>query len=58
MEVSSATPHLPLDFSVTMVNIKINGSHNNNNSTHSFESNSNALTSAFKVVTPKGKTDG
>ena len=69
MEVEPAA-HLPLDFSVTMVNIKFNSANlNNNNNINSNNlneplspimppQNGNSLASAFKVVTPRGKADG
>lgn len=52
---------MPLDFSVTMINFKLKSEENNNNnpSVLSQENNSTSnSTSAFKVVTPRGKTDG
>jgi len=59
MEVSETLTQLPLDFSVTMMNIKIKHEQNNNNSTSIFlQQNNQHSSSAFKVVTPRGKTDG
>lgn len=57
MEVSEPLSHLPLDFSVTMMNLKMKQEQNNNNPVLQFHEN-NSSTSAFKVVTPRGKTDG
>jgi hypothetical protein len=57
MEVSEPINHLPLDFSVTMMNIKFKQEPNNNNPVMQLQEN-NSSTSAFKVVTPRGKTDG
>lgn len=69
MEVSETLTHLPLDFSVTMMNnIKIKheiiskGELNNNNTCANsmnmiLQQNNHQSSSAFKVVTPR-KTDG
>lgn len=53
MEISEpGQTHFPLDFSVNIA-VKLSGIQNMENSS----ANSN-LSSAFKVVTPKGKADG
>lgn len=57
MEASETLTQLPLDFSVTMMNIKIK-SEMNNNTTMFLSQNNQQSSSAFKVVTPRGKTDG
>lgn len=57
MEASETLTHLPLDFSVTMMNIKIKSELNNNTSMFLSQNNQQS-SSAFKVVTPRGKTDG
>ena len=57
MEASETLTQLPLDFSVTMMNIKIKSELNNNTSMF-LSQNSQQSSSAFKVVTPRGKTDG
>ena len=54
MEVSEPLTHMPLDFSLTMMNLKIKHELNNN----SILQQNNQSSSAFKVVTPRGKTDG
>lgn len=57
MEASETLTQLPLDFSVTMMNIKIKSEMNNNTSMFLSQNNQQS-SSAFKVVTPRGKTDG
>lgn len=57
MEASETLTQLPLDFSVTMMNIKIKNELNNNTSMFVSQNNPQS-SSAFKVVTPRGKTDG
>jgi hypothetical protein len=57
MEASETMTQLPLDFSVTMMNIKIKSELNNNTSMFLSQNNQQS-SSAFKVVTPRGKTDG
>ena len=54
MEVSEQLTHMPLDFSLTMMNLKIKHELNNN----TILQQNNQSSSAFKVVTPRGKTDG
>lgn len=56
MEGSETLAQLPLDFSVTMMNIKIKNELNNNTNFLT-QNNSQQTSSAFKVVTPR-KTDG
>jgi hypothetical protein len=56
-EASETMTQLPLDFSVTMMNIKIKSEMNNNTSMFLSQNNQQS-SSAFKVVTPRGKTDG
>lgn len=56
-EASETLTQLPLDFSVTMMNIKIKSELNNNTSMFLSQNNQQS-SSAFKVVTPRGKTDG
>lgn len=58
MEVSEPINHLPLDFSVTMMNLKFKQEQNNNNNPVMQLQENNSSTSAFKVVTPRGKSDG
>lgn len=54
MEISEPSQtHFPLDFSVNIA-VKLSGSITNMENT----STNNNSSSAFKVVTPKGKTDG
>lgn len=57
MEAAETLTQLPLDFSVTMMNIKIKSEMNNNTSMFLSQNNQQS-SSAFKVVTPRGKTDG
>lgn len=57
MESSETLTHLPLDFSVTMMNLKLKNEMNNN-STMVLSQNNHQTSSAFKVVTPRGKSDG
>ncbi|CRL02630.1 CLUMA_CG015877, isoform A [Clunio marinus] len=57
MEASETLTQLPLDFSVTMMNIKIKNEMNNNTSMFLSQNNQQS-SSAFKVVTPRGKSDG
>lgn len=57
MEGSETLTQLPLDFSVTMMNIKIKNELNNNTNLILTQNNSQQTSSAFKVVTPR-KTDG
>lgn len=57
MEASETLTQLPLDFSTTMMNIKIKSELNNNVSMFLSQNNQQS-SSAFKVVTPRGKTDG
>lgn len=58
MEASETLTQLPLDFSVTMMNIKIKSEMNNNTSMFLSQNNQQS-SSAFKVVQPRnGKTDG
>lgn len=57
MEESEAFTQFPLDFSVTMMNIKIKNELNNNTSLVLTQNNCQQSSSAFKVVTPR-KTDG
>lgn len=54
MEVSESLKHIPLDFTLTMMNLKIKHELNNN----SILQQNNQSSSAFKIVTPRGKTDG
>lgn len=56
MEESEALTQFPLDFSVTMMNIKIKNELNNNTSLILTQNNCQQSSSAFKVVTPR--TDG
>lgn len=57
MEASETLTQLPLDFSVTMMNIKIKSEMNNNNMF--LTQNNQQSSSAFKVVQPRnGKSDG
>lgn len=57
MESSETLTHLPLDFSVTMMNLKLKNEMNNNSSMV-LSQNNHQTSSAFKVVTPRGKSDG
>lgn len=57
MEGSETLTQLPLDFSVTMMNIKIKNELNNKTNLILTQNNSHQTSSAFKVVTPR-KTDG
>lgn len=58
MEASETLTQLPLDFSVTMMNIKIKSEMNNNTSMFLSQNNQQS-SSAFKVVQPRnGKSDG
>lgn len=57
MEGSETLTQLPLDFSVTMMNIKIKNELNNNTNLILTQNNSQQTSSAFKVVTPR-KSDG
>lgn len=57
MESSETLAHLPLDFSVTMMNFKLKNELNNNSS-NVLSQNNHQTSSAFKVVTPRGKSDG
>lgn len=57
MESSETLAHLPLDFSVTMMNLKLKNELNNNSSMV-LSQNNHQTSSAFKVVTPRGKSDG
>lgn len=58
MEASETLTQLPLDFSVTMMNIKIKSEMNNNTSMFLTQNNQQS-SSAFKVVQPRnGKSDG
>lgn len=53
MEISEPSQaHFPLDFSVNIA-VKLSNINNMDNTP-----NNNNLSSAFKVVTPKGKADG
>lgn len=58
MENSETLTQLPLDFSVTMMNLKIKHEQNNNNANVFLQQNNQQSSSAFKVVTPRGKSDG
>ena len=49
---------MPLDFSLTMINFKLKTEENNNNNPSVLSHENNSSTSAFKVVTPRLKTDG